>query len=178
MVTWVKTNTLLGVAVVAWLVALAPAGKIGKGVAHIVAIATSIESVRYSRKLVLQEARHAAIAVMNQELEQVDLALQEHSQERALEEMYGVTPTYTQSVREEIEKSLEHLVQEPSVSHPVETSTSTSRKNLYIAIVTLLEVGKSETFIVEKILKQGGRDFEKGMKLLHELLQEGKQNEW
>lgn len=36
MVTWMKANTLLATAAVAWLVALAPIGKFGKGVAHVV----------------------------------------------------------------------------------------------------------------------------------------------
>lgn len=178
MVTWMKANSLLATATVAWLVALAPVGKFGKGIAHVVAIATSIESVRYSRQLVIQEARRGAMAAMNQEMEVVDLSLQAYSQEQALREMYGINSTYTPEVREELEKSLEHLVQEPSASRPGSTSASTSRKNLYIAVVNLLEVGKTETYIIEEVLGCKGRRFNEGKKALEELLQEGKQNEW
>lgn len=178
MVTWVKANSLFASATVAWLVALAPVGKLGKGIAHVVALCTSIESVRYSRQMVLQEARRGAMAAMNQEMEVVDLSLQAYSQEQALREMYGINPTYTQEVREELEKSLEHLVQEPSASHPVSTSTSTSQKNLYIALASLLEVGKSETYIVEEVLGFKGRQFKVGQKALQDLLQEGRENEW
>lgn len=178
MVTWMKANTLLATAAVAWLVALAPIGKFGKGVAHIVAIATSLESVRYSRQLVLQEAKRGAMDAMNQEMEVVDLSLQAYSQEQALKEMYGVTPTYSPSVRQELEKSLEHLVQEPSASHPVETSTDTSQKQLYIAVKSLLEAGKSETYIIESVLGLGGRNWEKGKQMLQHLLREGEEQGW
>jgi len=169
---------LLCSSAVAWLVALAPVGKFGKGIAHIVAIATGIESVRYSRQLVIQESRRGAMVAMNQELETVDLALQAYAQEQALREMYGVDGTYSPEVREELEKSLEHLYSDQTAIHPSETSTSTSRKNLYIAVVSLLEVGKSETYIVEEILQFKGRRFKEGQKALQDLLQEGREQEW
>lgn len=173
-----KANTLLATAAVAWLVALAPVGKFGKGTAYIVAIATSIESVRYSRQLVLQEARRGAMAAMNQEMEVVDLSLQAYSQEQALKEMYGVMPSYSPEIRQELEKSLEHLVQEPSAEHPAESSVSSSQKQLYIAVKSLLEMGKSETYIVKEVLGMGGRSWEKGKQVLQELLQEGEKQGW
>ncbi len=178
MVTWVRSNTLLSSTVVLWLVALSPVGHLGKGVAHVMAIASAIETVRYSRELVMQQARRGATAAMERELEQVDLALHAYSQEQALREMYGINPTYTPEVREELEKSLEHLVQEPSASRPDSTSTSTSRKNLYIAVVSLLEVGKSPTYVVEEILGFKGRRFEEGQKALQDLLREGREQKW
>jgi ferredoxin-NADP reductase len=163
---------------VAWLVALSPAGKFGKGIAPIIAIATSVESVRYSRQLVIQESRRGAMTAMNQELETVDLALQAYSQEQALREMYGLQPTYSPEVREELEKSLEHLYNEQSAVKTVDTTTSTSRKNLYIAVVSLLEVGKSDSYIVEEVLQFKGRRFKEGQKALQDLLQEGREHEW
>jgi hypothetical protein len=175
-VTWVRANTLLAVAAVAWLVALAPAGKIGKGIAHVVALASVIESVRYSRKLVLQETRYAAMRLMNTELEQVDLTLQARAQELALQEMHGLQSTYSPEVREELEESLEHLVHEPAAKHDHETSTS--QKPLYTAVKKLLEAGKSETYIIEEVLHMGGRKFADGRKLLRELLELGEQEEW
>lgn len=178
MVTWVRANTLLGIAAVAWLVALAPAGKVGKGIAHVVALASVVESVRYSRRLVLQETRYAAMRAMNTELEQVDLVLQERAQEKALQEMYGLQNTYSPEVREELEESLEHLVNGPAAKHDHETSTYTSQKLLYTAIKKLLEAGKSETFVIEEVLHMGGRRFSEGSKLLRELLQLGEQEGW
>lgn len=178
MVTWVRANTLLGVAAVAWLIALAPAGKVGKGIAHVVALASVIESVRYSRKLVLQETRYAAMRLMNTELEQIDLTLQTRAQEQVLQEMYGLQSTYSPEVREEIEESLEHLVNEPAAKHDHETSTYTSQKLLYTAVKKLLEAGKAETYIIEEVLHMGGRKFADGSKMLRELLQLGEQEGW
>lgn len=178
MVTWVRSNTLLSSTVVLWLVALSPVGHLGKGVAHVFAIASAIETVRYSRELVLQQARRGAFAAMERELEQVDVALQEYSQEQALHEIYGVKGSYTPEIRQELVESLEHLVQEPSASQQSSSSSSSSRKTLYKAVTNLLELGKSPTDVVKEVLGYKGRRFDEGMKLLHELLQEGKQNEW
>lgn len=178
MVTWVKSNTLLSSTAVLWLVALSPVGHLGKGIAHVMAIASAIETVRYSRKLVMQQARRGATAAMERELEQADLALQAYSQEQALREMYGIEGTYTPEVKQELVQSLEHLVQEPSASQHGFTSTSTSRKNLYVAVVSLLEVGKSPTYIIEEVLGYKGRQYEEGKRVLHQILEEGKENEW
>lgn len=169
---------LLCSAGVAWLIALAPVGRLGKAIAHVVALAVGVECVSYSRQLVLQQSRRGAMAAMNQELEAVDLALQAYSQEQALRELYGVDGTYSPEVREELEKSLEHLYNNSPSESPTQTSTSTSRKNLYIAIVSLMEAGKSETFIVEEILQCKGRRFKEGQRTLQDLLQEGRENEW
>jgi hypothetical protein len=115
---------------------------------------------------------------MERELETVDLSLQAYAQEQALREIHGVSPTYSPEVREELEKSLEFLYNQRSNVATSDTSASTSRKNLYLAVVSLLEAGKSETFIVEEVLGYKGRRFKEGQKVLQDLLQEGRENEW
>lgn len=178
MVTWVRANTLIGVTAVAWLVALAPIGKVGKCIAHVIALSAAIESVSYSRRLVIQQARRSAMQSMNTEVEQVDLALQAHAQKQALREIYAPQATYSPEVREELEESLEHLVNEPDATHPSETSAYTSQKTLYMAVKKLMEAGKSETFVIEEVLRMGGRRFADGSKFLRELLQLGEQEGW
>lgn len=178
MAAWVRANSLLGSTCVLWLIAIAPVGNIGKGIAHILALSCSIETVCYSRKLMLQQAQRGAMEAMERELEAVDLSLQAYAQEQALREIHGVSSTYSPEVREELEKSLEHLYNERSVVDTSPTSASTSQKTLYIAVVSLLEVGKSDTYIVEEVLGYKGRRFKEGQKVLQDLLQQGRENEW
>lgn len=178
MVTWVRSNTLLSSTVVLWLVALSPVGHLGKGIAHVFALTTALETVRYSRELVIQQAKRAASAAMERELEQVDVALQEHSQEQALYEMYGVKGSYSPEIRDELVQSLEHLIQQTSTLQQDTSSGSSSQKNLYKAVTNLLELGKSPTYIVKEVLGYKGRKFDEGMEALQNLLTEGKENEW
>ncbi len=110
---------------------------------------------------------------MNTELEQVQLALEAHTQQQALHEYYG---TSSPEVKEEVRKSLEHLYNEPPAKNEVETSTY--RQQLYLAIRALIMVEVSETFIVEQVLKMGGRNWDKGKQFLQELLQEGEAQGW
>lgn len=163
-----KINLLLGVSIVSWLVALSPVPNIGKVVAYSISIASSIQSVATSKKLMHQDKISAAMQLMNQELQETEIALHTYYQEESLKNEYAAT--YTPEVREELNQSLEHLLQEDSAPHPVETSTSTSE--LKTAILSLLEAGKSHTFIIENVLGCKGRKFEEGRKRLAEILGE------
>lgn len=175
---WVKTNCLLASALAFWLAALSPLPKIGKGISYSFAITAVMQLVGESRRLMIFEARRGALSAMNQELEQVEIALHTQQQEQALYEIYGAAPTYTPEVKTELAVALEHLYREDSAEHTNSTSTSTSQKNLYLAVKALMEVGCNETYIIEKVLKKGGRNWEEGNKTLQELLQLGRQNEW
>lgn len=175
---WVKSNCLLATAVAFWLAALSPLPKIGKGISYTLAITAVVQLVKESRRLMIADARCGALQAMNQELEQVEIALHTQQQEQALYEIYGAAPTYTKEVKTELTKSLEHLYTEDSAEHKTETSTSTDQKILYLAVKTLLETGCSETYIIEKILKKGGRNWDEGNKMLQELLNTGRENEW
>ncbi|MEH2460924.1 hypothetical protein [Nostoc sp.] len=74
--------------------------------------------------------------------------------------------------------SLDHLYKEPSADRRSETSTSTNdKKAFYLAIKSLLEV-KGKTYVIEKILKMGGRQWDDAEQLLQQILDEGQQNEW
>ncbi len=175
---WVKANCLQACAIAFWLAALSPLPKIGKGISYSLAITAVVQLVQESRRLMVADARRGALQAMNQELEQVEIALHTQQQEQALYEVYGATPTYTPEVKEELTKSLEHLYREENALDASATSTSTNQKNLYLAVKALLEVGCNETYIIEKILKKGGRNWDEGHKLLQELLQLGRENEW
>jgi hypothetical protein len=175
---WLKTNCLLASAIAFWLAALSPLPKIGKGISYSLAMVAVVQLVQESRRVMISDARRGALQAMNQELEQVEIALHTQQQEQALYEIYGATATYTPEVKDELTKSLEHLYTEDSAENKSQTSASTSQKMVYLAVKALLESGCSETYIIEKILKKGGRNWDEGNKLLQELLQLGKQNEW
>lgn len=175
---WVKTNCLLASAVAFWLAALSPLPKIGKGISYAFAIVAVVQLIQESRRLMIQDARRGALSAMNQKLEQVEIALHTQQQEQALYEIYGATATYGTEVKTELTKSLEHLYAEESAEHKTETSTYTDQKILYLAVKALLETGCNETYIIEKVLKKGGRNWDEGCKMLQELLQLGRENEW
>lgn len=175
---WLKTNCLLASTIAFWLAALSPLPQIGKGVGYGLALVASVQLVQESRRLIAQDARRAALFAMNQELEQVEIGLHTQQQEEALYEIYGAAPTYPPEVKEELATSLEHLYKEPSADRTQETSTSTSDdKAFYLAVIGLLEV-KGETYVIEQILKMGGRRWEEGKRRLQQILQQGQQNEW
>lgn len=173
---WLKNNCLLASAAALWLTALSPIPKIGQGISFSLALVASVQLVTESRRLMIQDARRAALAVMNRELEQVEIALHTQQQEQALYEVYS--PTYPPEVEQELKNSLEHLYQEPSADHPGELQTSTSeRKAFYLAVKSLLEV-KGETYVIENVLRLGGGQWNKGKQLLQQILDEGLRNEW
>lgn len=175
---WLKTNCLLASATAFWLTALSPVPALAKGVSYSLALVASVQLVQESRRLIVQDARRAALAAMNQELEQTEFALHTQQQEQALYEIYGDAPTYPESVDRELKTSLEHLYKEPSADRTEETSTSTSNeKAFYLAIKSLLSV-KGKTYVIEQILKMGGRQWDDAERLLQQILDEGQQNEW
>ncbi len=173
MVDWVKQNSLLGGALCLWLLALSPVGNLGKAVCYCLALGCATESIHQSRKLIKIASRNGAIAAMNLEIEQMQLALEAHTQQQALHEIYG---TSAPEVKEEVLKSLEHLYHEPSAKN--ETETSTSRQQLFLAIKALIIAEVPETFIIESVLKMGGRNWDKGKQFLQALLQEGEEKGW
>ncbi|RCJ34620.1 hypothetical protein A6769_22080 [Nostoc punctiforme NIES-2108] len=173
---WLKTNCLLASAAAFWLAALSPLPQIGKGISYSLALVASVQLVGESRRLIGQDARRAALTAMNQELEQVEIGLHTQQQEEALYEIYGAAPTYPPEVDRELKTSLEHLYKEPSADRTKETSTS-QEKAFYLAIKSLLEV-KGKTHVIEEILKMGGRQWDEAERLLQQILQQGKQNEW
>jgi hypothetical protein len=175
---WLKVNCLLASTTAFWLAALSPIPKIAKGISYGLAVVASVQLVQESRRLMIQDARRTALGAMNQELEQVEIALNTQQQEQALYEIYGAAPTYQQEVHQELTQSLEHLYKEPSASHPGETSASTSdEKTFYLAIKSLLEA-QGETFVIEQVLKLGGRNWERGKQRLQQILGEGERNSW
>ncbi|WP_445629071.1 hypothetical protein [Nostoc sp. DSM 114167] len=175
---WLKTNCLLASATAFWLTALSPVPAIAKGISYSLALVASVQLVQESRRLIVQDARRAALAAMNQELEQTEFALHTQQQEQALYEVYGDAPTYPKEVKEELTTSLEHLYKEPSAdrSHELQTSTSVT-KDFYLAVKSLLEV-KGETHVIEDVLRLGGGQWQKGKQRLQQILEEGQRNGW
>jgi hypothetical protein len=176
---WLKTNCLLASATALWLAALSPLPQIGKGISYSLALVASVQLVNESRRLIRQDAGRAALTAMNQELEQLEIGLHTQQQEEALYEIYGTSSaTYPTEVEQELKTSLEHLYKEPSADRRSETSASTSEdKSFYLAIKSLLEV-KGETYVIQEVLKMGGRRWEEGKQRLQQILQQGQQNEW
>ena len=175
---WLKTNCLLASAAAFWLAALSPLPQIGKGISYSLALVASVQLVGESRRLIAQESRRAALTAMNQELEQVEIGLHTQQQERSLYEIYSDAPSYPPEVKQELTTSLEHLYKEPSAEQTGQTSTSTSNnKAFYLAVIGLLEV-KGETYVIEQILKMGGRRWEEGKRRLQQILEEGQRNGW
>lgn len=176
-----RVNCLLAGNLTAWLVALAPAPKLAKAVAYGVGLTAAYQLVGESKKLIIDEARQSAFMIMNQELEQLEIALHTSTQEQNLYRAYGAVddePTYPAEVREELNKSLEHLYREPSADIEPETSPSTSqKKSLYLAVKSLLEA-RGETYVIENVLRLGGGQWAKGKQLLQQILEEGNRNEW
>lgn len=175
---WLKTNCLLASATAFWLAALSPLPQIGRGISYSLALVASVQLVGESRRLIAQDARRAALTAMNQELEQLEIGLHTQQQEQALYEIYGDALTYPPEVKQELTTSLEHLYKEPSADRSTETSASTSDdKAFYLAVMGLLEV-KGETYVIEQILKMGGRRWEEGKRRLQQILDEGENNGW
>lgn len=169
---WVKTNSLIASTAALWLVALSPVPNWAKGISYSLALVSGVQLVQESKRLIMQSARTLALEAINQDLEQLELALHTHNQEEALAEAYAP------EVKQELERSLEHLYSEPSASHPSELQTSTSeRKALYLALKSLLEV-KSKTYVLEQVLKLRGGHWDKGEAMLQEILDEGDRNGW
>ncbi|BBD69679.1 hypothetical protein NIES4072_29860 [Nostoc commune NIES-4072] len=166
---WLKTNCLLASATAFWLTALSPVPAIAKGISYSLALVASVQLVGESRRLIVQDARRAALAAMNQELEQTEIAL--HSKSKRFMK-------FTALHRLTLRKLERHLYKEPSAEQTGETSTSTSvDKAFYLAIKGLLEV-KGETYMIEQVLKMGGRRWEEGKRRLQQILQQGRQEEW
>ncbi len=176
---WLKTNCLAASTAAFWLAALSPIPPIGKGISYSLALVAGVQLIQESQRLMVHDARRKAIAAMNEELEDVEMALHTQNEERALQEVYGTsTPTYPPEVAEELYKALEHLYREPSANHPEETSTSTSaKKALYLAVKSLIEV-RGETHVIEDVLRLGGGQWAKGKQYLQQLLDEGERNGW
>ena len=175
---WLRANCLLASATAFWLAALSPLPQIGKGISYSLALVASVQLVGESRRLIAQDARRAALSAMNLELEQVEIGLHTQQQEQALYEIYGAAPTYPKEVKKELTTSLEHLYKEPSAVRTEETSTSTSHdKTFYLAIKSLLSV-KGKTYVIEQILKMGGRRWDDAERLLQQILDEGEINGW
>ncbi|MEH2287145.1 hypothetical protein [Nostoc sp.] len=175
---WLKANCLLAGATAFWLTALSPVPAIAKGISYSLALVASVQLVTESRQLIRQDARRAALTAMNLELEQVEIGLHTQQQEQALNEIYGAAPTYPSEVKEELTTSLEHLYKEPSADRSGETSASTSvDKAFYLAMKSLVEV-RGETYVIEQVLKMGGRRWEDGKRRLQQILQQGREEEW
>ena len=174
---WMKANCLLASTAAFWLAALSPLPAIGKGISYSLALVAAVQLVQESQSLMIQDARRSALNAMNQELEQLEIALHTQQQEEALYEVYS-PPTYPEEVVREVKTGLEHLYREPSAEPVDELTASTSRKKaFYLAIKSLLEV-KNKTFVIEQILRRGGRSWDESEQYLQEILEEGQRNGW
>lgn len=180
---WTKCQIFLGCAVVFWLISLAPIGKLGKGVFLTLGLCSAVQLTRNSKPLILREAIATASAVMQKELNQTELALQTAQAEEELQRLYTDTPTYPPEVTEELVKSLEHLYTEDAAPREEKLSTSegadlTEMRSLYLAVQALFAAGKSETFVIEDVLRMGGKRWAEGKEMLRSLMELGEAEGW
>lgn len=174
---WTRCYVLAICAIALWLAAIAPTGKFGKGLFLILGLASSVQLIQESQSLIFEEAMQRARVAMQQELQKTGLALETYQQEQEIEKFY-LGDTSTPEVKQELMQALEALYQEDVTTATAETSTSVSEKSLYLAVVELMNLGASPTFVIEKVLRRGGRNFEEGQQMLEELLRKGRENEW
>lgn len=172
MATWVKVNNLMGIALCAWLLTLAPTGKLAKILGHIFAIASCIQAIKESEQLIRQETQGRITKTMQECLQDEVASLEYESQLVALRESYGhLQPVYSPEVMEDLIESLEANYSS-SVGEDSHELTTSTYSQLKLAVRELIESGKSETWIVENVLKMGGRKFKQGKELLQGLLRE------
>jgi hypothetical protein len=179
---WHKAYMYAGCALTMWLAAQAPVGKVGKGVFLSLSLLHGVALVRVSRLLIEEEATTVARAAMNKEIRNTELVLQTKQLEGELEQLYSPEPISgagsTPEIIDELRESLEALWLTVSEESSSEISVSGNRKSLYLAVVNLLETGKTETFVITDVLGYQGRRYQEGKQLLQGLLQEGIENEW
>ncbi|MFK0735229.1 MAG: hypothetical protein ACIWVG_29530 [Gloeotrichia echinulata HAB0833] len=180
---WTRSQIFLGCAVAFWLIALAPVGKLGKGVFLSLGLCSAIQLVRTSKPLILQEAIANAEAVMQKEITKTELALRTAQAEEELQRLYTNEPTYPVEVVEELREALEHLYTEDAAPRNEKLSTNvsadlTEMRSLYLAVQALFTVGKSETFIIEEVLKMGGKRWAEGKEMLRSLMELGQTEGW
>ena len=178
MVSKHKLFITTGSAFVLWLMGVSPIGSFGKGLCLSLSLGCCIESVQKSKKLIQMEAEDKAVQLVAEELEALELALTAERQERDLKTAL-LPELYSPEVREELQKQLEALYKEDVAAPTSEIQTSEdAKKPLFLAIKNLLEEGKSETYVIEKILKLGGGRWAEGKAKLEEILKLGKEKGW
>ncbi len=176
---WLKTNCLAASTVAFWLASLSPIPPVGKAISYSLALVAGVQLIQESKRLMVEDARRVAMKAINEQLEDLEYSLHTSQQEQALYEVYGASsPTYPPEVKKELQESLEHLYSEPDAEHPEELTASTSQKKaLYLAVKSLLEVN-GETYVIEQVLRLGGRNWALGKQRLQQILDEGEVNGW
>lgn len=175
-----RVKILCSSTIICWLIGISPLGKLPQGIFLILGFGCGFQLIQETEALIYDEALAKATKVMQQELNYKGLAMETYAAEEDLKGQYiPKESTYPPEVLEELKQSLEHLVGVEAASGVDKLPTSVSDdKALYLAIKTLLEAGKSETFIVEQILKMSGRRFSKGQERLQSLLERGNTEQW
>lgn len=179
---WHKCYMYAGCALTMWLAAQAPVGKVGKGVFLSLSLLHGVALVRVSKSLIEEEANSIALNTMNKELRNTELVLQTQQLEGELAQLYATEPSSgdgsTPELINELKESLEALWLTVAEKASSEVPSSGNRRSLYLAVVNLLETGKSESFVIKEVLGFQGRNYQTGKEILEGLLKEGAENEW
>jgi hypothetical protein len=179
---WHKAYVAIGCAGCMWLAAQAPVGKWGKGVFLTLGLLHSVAVIRIAKPLIREEAYSAARAIVVKELKATELTLEATQIKHGMAKKYATEPTseatYEPEVINELRESLEALWEAVATEPDGDLQASTNQKILYLALVSLLESGKPETYLIEEVLGMEGRNFQKGKKLLQQILAEGGKNGW
>ncbi|MEM9922525.1 MAG: hypothetical protein AAF915_02005 [Cyanobacteria bacterium P01_D01_bin.50] len=179
-VRWLKVNVYLACVISLWLAALSPIGKLGKGIALTFSLCSAIKLIKASEMMIYIESMAIAQKAMRDELSQVELALRTHQEENELERLYNSTETatYPAEVAEDLREALEVLINQEPKDLTSELRTLEGEKRLYLAVKSLKEAGKSDTFVIENVLRCGGEKWNEGKQYLQHLLKLGKHHEW
>jgi hypothetical protein len=179
---WHKAYMYAGCALTMWLAAQAPVGKVGKGVFLSLSLLHGVALVRVSKSLIGEEANTIAMNTMNKELRNTELVLHTQQLEGELAQLYATEPSSgdgsTPELIHELKESLEALWLTVAEDSGSEVPSSENQKSLYLAVVNLLETGKSESFVIKEVLGFQGRNYQTGKEILEGLLKEGIENEW
>lgn len=179
---WHKAYIAVGCASCMWLASQAPVGKWGKGIFLTLGLLHSVALIRVAKPLIREEAYSAARAVVAKELKATELTLEATQIKHAIAKKYATEPTseatYEPEVIDDLRESLEALWEAVATEPDGDLPTSTNRKTLYLALVSLLQNGKSETYVIEEILQMEGRNYRNGKLFLQQILTEGENNGW
>lgn len=182
----VKFGLLFGGSLLLWLVPLSlrlPRSIIGFSMlTSIAGFATAASvAVQWQKEEELTFNRHT----MQREIQQHELATEAAAIMAQVTADYFPNPIALEVPASSVEpaSSAESAVEvrqaEPEQSIPATATTSREAdKALYLAVKGLLEAGKSQTWIIEEVLKLKGRKFSEGKERLQALLALGEQQRW
>jgi hypothetical protein len=176
-----KMFVLSGAAVALWLVPLTALDKhLGwhksiQGLSLGAAIACAVSAGNIARRLAdegeIEELKTRAIKADVVDEISTSIYVSQAQRQQEAEAVLASPGVDVESVRETLEALYNKGFEEPEVTgEMVATPETNLDKSLYVEVVTAREAGKTNTWIIENVLKMKGRKFGKGKVKLQALL--------